>query len=155
MSAPSVRKHVAIALVSAAVLLLQIAVTRILSVVLWYHWAFFAISLSMLGMGVPGIWLALTGKRPSLDRALLAAGILVPLGLSAMIRGQHLFGGYAIVFCLACLLPALLSLGTSICLSLLPDVTPPPTKWTRHLSIPPPSSSSSNTYSTRYISKHI
>jgi hypothetical protein len=119
MSAPSVRKHVAIALVSAAVLLLQIAVTRILSVVLWYHWAFFAISLSMLGMGVPGIWLALTGKRPSLDRALLAAGILLPLGLSAMIRGQHLFGGFAIVFCLACLLPALLSLGTSICLLLL------------------------------------
>ena len=119
MSALTVRKHVAIALVSAAVVLLQIAVTRILSVVLWYHWAFFAISLSMLGMGAPGAWLALTKRRPSLDRVLLAAGILVPVGVAAMVRGQHLFGNLAIVFCMLCLLPALLCLGTAVCLLLL------------------------------------
>ncbi|MBM4358473.1 MAG: hypothetical protein FJ096_10240 [Deltaproteobacteria bacterium] len=126
MTAPIARKHVAIALVSASVLLLQIAVTRILSVLLWYHWAFFAISLSMLGMGAPGVWLALTPRRPSLDRVLLAAGVLTPLGVAAMIRGQHLFGDAAIVFCLVCLLPALLCLGTAICVLLLeadgPDV---------------------------------
>lgn len=119
MSAPNVRKNVAIALVSACVLLLQIAVTRILSVLLWYHWAFFAISLSMLGMGVPGVWLALSERRPSLDRVLLAAGVAVPVGLAAMIRGQHLFGSYAIVYCLLCLLPSLLCLGTAVCLLLL------------------------------------
>ncbi len=119
MPAVTVRKHLAIALVSAAVLLLQIAVTRILSVVLWYHWAFFAISLSMLGMGAPGVWLALTKRRPSLDHALLAAGVLIPVGVAAMLRGQHVFGNFAIVFCMVCLLPALLCLGTSICLLLL------------------------------------
>jgi hypothetical protein len=119
MNAPNVRKHVALALVSACVLLLQIAVTRILSVLLWYHWAFFAISLSMLGMGAPGVWLALTDRRPPLDRVLLAAGLLVPAGVAAMIRGQHLFGSYAIVFCLVCLLPSLLCLGTAVCLLLL------------------------------------
>lgn len=41
-----------IALVSAAVLLLQIAVTRILSVTLWYHFSFLAISVAMLGLGL-------------------------------------------------------------------------------------------------------
>ena len=38
----------AIALTSFAVLFFEITVTRILSVVLWYHWAFLSISLAML-----------------------------------------------------------------------------------------------------------
>ncbi len=112
-------RHVAIALVSASVLLLQIAVTRILSVLLWYHWAFFAISLAMLGMGAPGVWLALSTRRPRLDSVLLAAGALIPCGIAAMIRWQHLFGAMAIVFCMASLLPALLALGTAVCLLLM------------------------------------
>ena len=44
-------RHAAIALCSAATILLQITVTRVLSIVLWYHWAFFSISLAMLGVG--------------------------------------------------------------------------------------------------------
>jgi hypothetical protein len=119
MFAPFSKKHLAIALVSAAVLLLQIAVTRILSVLLWYHWAFFAISLVMLGMGVPGVWLALSTRRPKLRTTLLASGALVPLGVAAVIRFQHLFGTWAIVFCMAALLPGLLALGMSICALLL------------------------------------
>ena len=111
---------VAIGLVSAGVLLLQICLTRILSVLLWYHFAFFAISLAMVGVGAPGVWLALVKpKAARLNRALLGAGVLVPLGLGLMIQLQHHFGSWAIVFCLGCMVPGALSLGTAVCLLLL------------------------------------
>jgi hypothetical protein len=106
----------AIALVSAAIILLQIATTRLLSVLLWYHFAFFAITVAMLGVGAPGIWLSFA--RPSATRlgtALLAAGGLVPIGVALVVHGQHWFGGWAIVYCLACLLPGALALGTAVC----------------------------------------
>ena len=44
---------------SLAILVLQIALTRLLSVVLWYHFAFVAISLAMLGLALAGIGLFL------------------------------------------------------------------------------------------------
>src|SRR5436309_10860868 len=81
------REYVAIALASAAVMLYEIAVTRILSVVLWYHFAFLAVSLAMLGLGVPGVWFAL--RRPaarSLERSLLAAAVAVPLSIIVLFR---------------------------------------------------------------------
>ncbi|MCA9617574.1 MAG: hypothetical protein KC731_01045 [Myxococcales bacterium] len=114
------RKHLAIALVAAGVVLLQVTLTRVLSVVLWYHWAFFSISLAMLGMGAPGVWFAL--KRPGrrmLERSLLASAVLVPAGVAAVIHGSRAFGEHAIVFCLLGLLPAALALGTSVCVLLL------------------------------------
>ncbi len=52
-----------IAAVSLAILLLQIGLTRLLSVVLWYHFAFVAISLAMLGLALAGVLLYL---RPRL-----------------------------------------------------------------------------------------
>ncbi len=114
------RKHLAIALVSAAIILLQIAVTRILSVMLWYHWAFFSISLAMLGVGAPGVWFTFSKKGLELlPRLLVAASLLLPLGVAAMIQLQHHFGGWAIVFCMFCLLPGVLSLGACVCLLLL------------------------------------
>lgn len=42
---------------SAALLALEIALTRIFSVVLWYHFAFLAISLALFGLGVGGLLL--------------------------------------------------------------------------------------------------
>lgn len=114
------RKHLAIALVSAAVLLLQIAVTRILSVLLWYHFAFFSISIAMLGLGAPGVWLSLRRPRPGrLAEALLGAAVLVPVGIAMMLRAAHHFGDWAIVYCMLCLLPGVLCLGTAVCLLLL------------------------------------
>ncbi len=114
------RKHLAIALVSAAIMLLQISVTRVLSVLLWYHFAFFSISLAMLGVGVPGVWLALRRRRPRrLAAALLSAAVLVPLGLALMIQEQHRFGPWSILFCMLCLLPAMLALGAAVCLLLM------------------------------------
>jgi hypothetical protein len=46
----------AVALVSFASLLLELALTRLFSVVLFYHFAFFAISVALLGMGSGGVF---------------------------------------------------------------------------------------------------
>ena len=114
------RRFAAIALVSAAVVLLQIAVTRLLSVMLWYHWAFFAISLAMLGVGAPGVWLSFVEDRERWLRPLLLwASITVPLGILAMLHVAHLFPDYAILVCLACLLPGALCMGGAVCVLLL------------------------------------
>jgi spermidine synthase len=47
---------VAVALVSFASLLLELAMTRLFSVVLFYHFAFFAISVALLGLGSGGVF---------------------------------------------------------------------------------------------------
>lgn len=46
----------AVALVSFASLLLELAMTRVFSVVLFYHFAFFAISVALLGLGSGGVF---------------------------------------------------------------------------------------------------
>jgi SAM-dependent methyltransferase len=46
----------AVALVSFASLLLELAMTRLFSVVLFYHFAFFAISIALLGLGSGGVF---------------------------------------------------------------------------------------------------
>lgn len=114
------RRLVAIALVSATVVLLQIALTRILSVLVWYHWAFFSVSLAMLGTGAPGVWFSFVREREAwLRPLLLGAALLVPAGVIAIIQATHALGDAAILFCLAALLPAMLALGGSICVLLL------------------------------------
>src|SRR6516164_8663919 len=45
-----------VALVSFASLLLELAMTRLFSVVLFYHFAFFAISVALLGLGSGGVF---------------------------------------------------------------------------------------------------
>ncbi len=117
---------VAIALVSATVLLYEIAVTRVLSTVVWYHSAFLSISVAMLGVGAPGVWFAL--RRPSSDalpRLLVAAALLVPLSIVGLVKGRPLLDpnldrlGPWLTFVILCLLGPMLALGGSICLLLL------------------------------------
>ena len=117
---------VAIALVSATVLLYEIAVTRVLSTVVWYHSAFLSISVAMLGIGAPGVWFAL--RRPSTDalpRLLVVAALLVPLSIVGLVKGRPLVDpgqerlGLWLTFVILCLLGAMLSLGSSVCLLLL------------------------------------
>src|SRR5436853_3062089 len=55
-----------IGLSSFAALLLELALTRLFSVVLFYHFAFLAISLALLGLGAGGIFAHL--RRPWLLR---------------------------------------------------------------------------------------
>jgi hypothetical protein len=45
-----VRFYMALGLVAAATLMLQIIETRIISVISWYHLAFFVISIAMFGL---------------------------------------------------------------------------------------------------------
>src|SRR5690242_16909218 len=46
----------AVAMVSFSSLLLELAMTRLFSVVLFYHFAFFAISVALLGLGSGGVF---------------------------------------------------------------------------------------------------
>ena len=76
---PSRSTMLAVALVSLASLLLELALTRLFSVVLFYHFAFFAISVALLGLGSGGVfahirqeWLARFSMR-TLGRVALPA----------------------------------------------------------------------------------
>jgi spermidine synthase len=60
---PRANFYIGVFLVSFAALLLQIVQTRILSVVVWYHLAFFVISLAMFGLTAGAVWVYLRGER--------------------------------------------------------------------------------------------
>src|SRR5438045_1385305 len=65
--------YIGVLLLSLATLLLELALTRVLSVALWYHFGFLIISTALLGFGASGVVLALwrsLRERASLDRAL-------------------------------------------------------------------------------------
>src|SRR5579862_1525794 len=63
-----------IALTSFAALLLELALTRLFSVVLFYHFAFLAISIALLGLGAGGVFAYLfKGELSGYDTRLLAS----------------------------------------------------------------------------------
>src|SRR5436309_4446569 len=82
MTSPSGRHLAAVALVSAALLMTELALTRIFSVVMYYHFAFLAISVALFGVSASGVFAYLT--RPRLERwptdTLLAAESVIYAG---------------------------------------------------------------------------
>ncbi len=120
MRSPFDVRHLAIALTSFAVVFYEVLVTRILSVVLWYHWAFLSISLAMLGLGAPGVWFSL---RPAgaglLPVSLFSGAVLLPASVVAIVNYGAAFGPYSALFCMACILMPMLALGVAICILLL------------------------------------
>ncbi len=72
------RLHVALALTSLATLVYELALMRLFSVTLWYYFAFFVISLALLGGGTAAAVLYVRRARVAarLDRLLPAAAIL-------------------------------------------------------------------------------
>src|SRR6202051_2516769 len=54
-----------LALTSFSALLLELALTRLFSVVLFYHFAFLAISIALLGLGAGGVFAYLLKRRLS------------------------------------------------------------------------------------------
>src|ERR1700757_1169247 len=61
-------------LTSFAALLLELALTRLFSVVLFYHFAFLAISIALLGLGAGGVFAyLLKGRLAQLSTRTLAA----------------------------------------------------------------------------------
>jgi hypothetical protein len=112
-----------IALVSSTVLIFEIAITRLLSVVLWYHFAFLAISLAMLGLGAPGVWqFVRRPRRDSLPKLLNSAAAAIPLSVTATVKsGAWLveFPSIRVAVIVVALLVPLILLGAVICLLLL------------------------------------
>ena len=76
---PTARHLAGVALVSAALLLTELALTRIFSVVMYYHFAFLAISIALFGISASGVFVYVTRRR--LERrgtdALLAVQSLI------------------------------------------------------------------------------
>lgn len=67
-----------IACVAMAGVAYQVALIRLLSVVLWYHFAFLVVSLAVLGFGISGVWLVLrpvAGERHRERLGGLAVGL--------------------------------------------------------------------------------
>ena len=82
-----------IALSSFAALLLELALTRLFSVVLFYHFAFLAISIALLGLGAGGVFahlrknqLARFSTRPLVARLCAINALIVPVVLVIVLR---------------------------------------------------------------------
>src|SRR5207342_477336 len=56
MTSPSRRHLAGVALVSATLLMTELALTRIFSVVMYYHFAFLAISIALFGVSASGVF---------------------------------------------------------------------------------------------------
>lgn len=113
-SLPAVRLQIAIAVVSATLLALQVAFTRVLSVVAEFHMVFFVVSTAMLGVGLPGAVLIV--KPPTertAPRALLVAAVAIPLAVVLLLRYGRPNLHETLPLAIACLLGPFLSLGTA------------------------------------------
>src|SRR5581483_6542517 len=82
-----------IALGSFCTLLLELALTRLFSVVLFYHFAFLAISIALLGLGAGGVFAHLWNRRLSTHgtrrlaaRCSLLNAILIPVLLEIVLH---------------------------------------------------------------------
>lgn len=60
---PSSGQLVGIALVSAALLMTELALTRIFSVIMYYHFAFLAISIALFGLSASGVFVYVARRR--------------------------------------------------------------------------------------------
>jgi len=85
------RFYFAVFLLSFSTLLLEIVETRLLSVVSWYHLAFFVISAAMFGMTAGAVWAYLRRDRFTLeslpwDLSLFSSGFAIATALSLCIQ---------------------------------------------------------------------
>jgi len=60
-------------MLSLSLLMLEVTLTRVFSVTMWYHFAFLSISLALLGGAVGGIWAYLARHRLGRGEAILIA----------------------------------------------------------------------------------
>jgi hypothetical protein len=82
-----------IALSSFSALLLELALTRLFSVVLFYHFAFLAISIALLGLGAGGVfthlwknWLGKWGTRRIAAASCALGAIVIPIVLEIVLQ---------------------------------------------------------------------
>lgn len=87
------------ALLSAAVLLLQVALTRTFSIAQFYHFAFLVVSLALLGFGASGSLLAIFPKlRNPVLSAWYAGGFAVTAVLAYLFVNHYAFDSYSIAY---------------------------------------------------------
>src|SRR6266850_6226581 len=80
-----------IAAVSAALLMTELALTRIFSVTMYYHFAFLAISIALFGLSASGV------------AVYLARGRLAELDLRTLLSGTAVAHAFTTLLTLACL----------------------------------------------------
>ena len=85
-------RYIAIGLISAATLILQIALTRIFSVAQWYHFAFLSVSVALLGFGASGSILSVLS--PSIKRRKSGYLSEMSLGFALSTIGSYLVINY-------------------------------------------------------------
>jgi hypothetical protein len=125
------RAAIAVGLVAGSTLALQVLLTRIFSAALFYHFAFFAISLALLGTGAGAILLYLRPglvERPSPERALArwsaVYGVLLLIVPALLVRLDYSFedlrvdAPFVLTLSLAALLAALPFLAAGIVIAL-------------------------------------
>ena len=81
-------KYIGIALVSLCILVLELTLTRIFSVTMWYHFAFVAISVALFGISASGLAIFLLQKiftRERLDRHLTLFSCLMAVSILFML----------------------------------------------------------------------
>ena len=84
LARPPLRVTVGVGLVAACTLALQVLLTRLFSAVLFYHFAFFSISLALLGTGAGALVLYVRPQwfeRPSIEAALARWSAALAVGL--------------------------------------------------------------------------
>src|ERR1700761_6182536 len=85
--------YLCVGLTSLATLLFELSLTRIFSVVFYYHFAFLAISIALFGLGVGGVLsYVVSGWRGSLYRklgivSLANAGLVIAAVMFVLTRG--------------------------------------------------------------------
>jgi spermidine synthase len=81
---PEFRSLATAFLVAAALILLQVSFSRLISYKLFYHFVFLAIALTLLGLGAAGTFVAVTRPPQDVDRSirrwLVALTVSVPIG---------------------------------------------------------------------------
>ena len=97
--------YTGVGLTTLATLLLELALTRIFSVVFYYHFAFLAISIALFGLGAGGVYSYVVAgwKRPFFAKlgglaAVNAGLVLVALVVVLGIRGELGYGTLALVY---------------------------------------------------------
>lgn len=83
--------YIGLFLITSCMLMLQVIQTRILSVVTWYHLAFFSISMGMFGLTAGAVWVYVhrdrfTDQTFSFDLAHYSAAFAITTGLCFMIQ---------------------------------------------------------------------
>ncbi len=76
------RLHIAIALLSAAIIAFQLVLVQILSIVQWYHFAYMVIAMAMLGFGAAGTFLALFQRKLVARHIYVVPALLTGTGIS-------------------------------------------------------------------------